>query len=86
MLLEKALLIYIAGHRHPGPCRQHRHSGILYLSLVPEHSGTGAFRDWTGSPYSGTGLVPALAFLFIPVPECMGAGQSDIPVVWRCLE
>jgi len=24
--------IYIAGHRHRGRCRRHRHSGILYLS------------------------------------------------------
>ncbi len=31
----------IAGHRHRGRCRRHRHSGILYLSPVPEHFGTG---------------------------------------------
>jgi hypothetical protein len=32
-------------------------------------SGTGAFRYRTGSPYSGTELVPASEFLFIPVPD-----------------
>ncbi len=31
----------IAEHRHQNRCRRHRHSGILYLSPVPEHSGTG---------------------------------------------
>jgi hypothetical protein len=29
----------------------------------------GAFRYWTRSPYSGTGLVPASALLFISVPD-----------------
>jgi hypothetical protein len=43
-------------------------------------SGTGAFRYRTGSPYSSTGLVPASAFRFIPVPDCLDARQSDIPV------
>ncbi len=33
---------------------------------VPQ-SGTDAFRYRTGFSYSGTGLVPASAFLFIPV-------------------
>jgi hypothetical protein len=28
-------------HQHRGRCCRHRHSGILYLSPVPEHSGTG---------------------------------------------
>ncbi len=54
-------------------CRRHRHSGILYLSPVPEHSGTGL------GPYFSTGLVPASAFLFIPVPDWRDAGQSDVP-------
>ncbi len=36
---------------------------------VSEHSDTGAFRYWTGSPYSGTGLVPVSALLFVPVPN-----------------
>ncbi len=45
-----------AGHRHRGQCHLHRHSGIL------DQSGTGAFLYRTGSPYSGTGLVPASAF------------------------
>jgi hypothetical protein len=31
----------IAGHRDRGRCRRHRHSGILYLSPVPQHFGTG---------------------------------------------
>ncbi len=46
-------------------------------------SGTGAFRYQTGSPYSATGLVPASAFLFIPVPDfrltgCRKVRQSGI--------
>ncbi len=32
--------LIIAGHRHQGRCRWHRHSGIPQLSPVPEHSGT----------------------------------------------
>jgi hypothetical protein len=35
------LLADRAGHRHQGRCRWHWHSGILYLSPVTEHSGTG---------------------------------------------
>ena len=31
----------IAGHRHRGLCRRHRHFGIWHLSPVPEHAGTG---------------------------------------------
>jgi hypothetical protein len=31
-------------------------------------SGIRAFWYWTGSPYSGTGLVLASAFFYIPVP------------------
>jgi hypothetical protein len=34
---------------------------------------TGAFRYRTGSPYSGTGLLPASAVQFIPVPVCSPA-------------
>ncbi len=34
----------------------------------PSQSGTGAFRYRTGSFYSITKLVPASAFIFIPVP------------------
>jgi hypothetical protein len=44
-------------------------------------SGTGAFRYLTGSSYPGAGLVPASAFLFIPVPDLSDAGQSSIPVL-----
>ncbi len=38
---------------------------IMYLSPVPEHS--------------GTELVLASEYLFIPVPDWLDAGQSDIP-------
>jgi hypothetical protein len=31
----------IAGHRHRGRCRRHRHSGILCLRPLPEHSRIG---------------------------------------------
>jgi hypothetical protein len=63
-------------HRHRGRCRRHRHSGILYLSPVLEHSVTR-----TGSPYSVTRLVLASEFLFIPVPDWLDNGQSDIPAI-----
>jgi hypothetical protein len=33
--------VSIAGHRHRGRCHRHWHSGILYLSPVPEYSGSG---------------------------------------------
>ncbi len=33
--------VTIAGHRHWGRCRRHRHSGNQYLNPEPEHSGTG---------------------------------------------
>jgi hypothetical protein len=43
-------------------------------------SGTEALRYRTGSPYSGTGLVPITSeFFFIPVPDWLDTGQSDIP-------
>ncbi len=50
--------------RHRGRCRRNRHSDILCLSPVPEHSGTGLGL-----------LIPVpnwfrhRRFLFIPVPE-----------------
>jgi hypothetical protein len=67
------LSILIAGHRHRGRCRRYRHSGILYLSPVPEHSGTGL------DPYSGTLLVPSAEFMFIPLQDWLDAAQSEIP-------
>jgi hypothetical protein len=45
----------IAGYRHRGRCHQQPHTGILYLSPVPEHS--------------GAELLPELAFLFTLVPD-----------------
>jgi hypothetical protein len=56
--LEKAKIkicaLCIAGHRHRGRWRRRRHP--------VSQSSTGEFRHRTGSPYSGTGLVPASAF------------------------
>ncbi len=43
--------------------------------------GTGAFRYWTESSYSGTGLFSTSTFLSIPVPEWSDAGQSGIPAL-----
>ncbi len=43
-------------------------------------SSTGAFRYRTGSSYPGTGVVPAMAFLFIPGPDWVD-GQSGIPAL-----
>ncbi len=34
-------------------------------------------QDW--APYFDTRLVPASEFMFIPVPDWLDAGQSDIP-------
>ncbi len=42
--------ITIAGHRHRGPCRRHRYSGIQHLSPVLLHSSNGL-----GYAYSDTG-------------------------------
>ncbi len=44
-------------------------------------SGSGAFQYRTWSSYSGTGLVLASVFLFIPVPDWSDAGQSVIPAL-----
>ncbi len=41
-------------------------TGIGIPHLVSQ-SGTGSFRYRTGSPYTGTGQVPASLFLFITV-------------------
>jgi hypothetical protein len=41
---------------------------VRYLS-IPE-------PNWV--PYTGTGLVPSLAFLFIPAPDCLDTRQSGI--------
>ncbi len=63
----------IAGHRHQCRRRRHRYYGIRNLSPVPE--------------CSGTGVVPASVFLFIPLPDGPEATQSGIPaftkIVWR---
>jgi hypothetical protein len=45
-----------AGHRNRGRCRRRRHSGVLYLSPVPEHFGTGmgtliTVPDWFRHPH-----------------------------------
>ena len=58
-------LVGIAGHRHRGRCRRHRHSGIMYLSPVQKHSGTGLYPlipvpNWFRHRcfcHSGTGLI-----------------------------
>jgi hypothetical protein len=56
----------IAGHQHRARCHRHRHSGIRYLSLVPERSIP--VPKW----------VRASAFFYIPVPDLPHAGQSGI--------
>jgi hypothetical protein len=51
------------------PSSQSGTGAFCYQSiLVPDRFGIGAFRFLIGSHYSGTGLGPASAFLFIPVP------------------
>jgi len=63
-MLNALVDVDIAGHRHRGRCRRHRHSGILYLSRVPEDSGAGLvslsrYRTASGIGilvHSGTGL------------------------------
>jgi hypothetical protein len=75
---SRKAVISKAGHRHRGRCRFHRHSGILYLSPVPEHSGTGlgflirlstssVRHRHSGIPASGSVISPAL-------PSCGKAG------------
>ncbi len=49
------------------------------IKISTSQSCTGALRYPTCVPYSGTGLVLASAFLFIPVPDWPDAGQSGIP-------
>jgi hypothetical protein len=77
----------IAGHRNRGWVK---HSWASESRPMPPASafrhpvsqyGTGAFRYRTGSSYPDTGQVPASAFLFIPVPDWLDAGQSDIPAL-----
>ncbi len=68
----------IAGHRHQGRYRRHRHSGILYLSLVPEHSGTkmgplNLVPDWFRHQHSFLNTVP-------------DAGQSSIPAFTKSVQ
>ncbi len=67
-------------------CRNHNWASAS--SLMPpasafryqtSQSGTGAFRNQTGFPYSGTGLVPASTFFHIPAPDWPDVGQSGIP-------
>ncbi len=53
---------------------------VLAFRNPASQSGTGAFQYRTVQhPYSDTRLVPASAFLFIPTPNTLHAGQSDIP-------
>ncbi len=79
MLKNRFLFILIhIEHRYRGRCRRHRHSGILYLSPVPEHSGTGLgsllpVPDWFRQRH----------FLFIPVPDWLDAGHSDILAIQK---
>ncbi len=56
------------------PSRRYWYSGIHISSQF----GIGAFRYRNGPPYSGTGLVPASAFLLISVPHWPDAVQSGI--------
>jgi hypothetical protein len=54
--LSPQLVLNIAGHRHRGRCRRHRHFGILYLSPVPDYSGSGLgplipVSDWFRHPH-----------------------------------
>jgi hypothetical protein len=44
-------------------------------------SGTAVKKCRTASFYSGTGSVSASLVFFSPVPDCLDAGQSGIPVV-----
>jgi hypothetical protein len=58
-------------------------SGKLALASAFRHlssqSGTGPKKCRTVS-HSGTGPVPTSFILFTPVPDCIDAGWSDIPV------
>jgi hypothetical protein len=64
----------IAGHRHRGQCRWHRHSGILYISPVPNI----LVSDWVLlSRYrTGSGIG-----VFVHPSDWLDAGQFDIPAL-----
>jgi hypothetical protein len=57
------------GRREGMGDKKHSWASASAFRLPVSQSRTGAFRYRTGSSYSGTGLVPASAFLFIPVPD-----------------
>jgi hypothetical protein len=61
------------------------HSWASAFRHPVSQSGTGAFRYRTRSPYSRTGLFLISEFLFIPVPDWLDAGQSDIPAFLKKL-
>jgi hypothetical protein len=50
-------------------CRTFWHSSSAFQISSSQYS-TEAARHRNGSPYAGTGLVPASTLLFIPVSEC----------------
>jgi len=52
-----------------GAAQNHSWASALELDHPVSQSGTGAFRYRIGSLYSGTGLVPASAFLLVQVPD-----------------
>ncbi len=52
------------------------------LAFRQLRSGTRAFRYQTWSSYSGTGLVPASAYLFIPV-TLSDTGLTGCRIVWH---
>jgi hypothetical protein len=66
-------VLSIAGQWHRGRCH------FWHLSSVLEHSGTG--RGPFDSFTPGTGLVPASAFLIIPVQDWPDAGHYSIPAI-----
>ncbi len=58
-IMSKHDLVAAYKHRHRGRCRRHRHSGILYLSPVPDWVPLFWYRTGSGIGifvHSGTGL------------------------------
>ncbi len=52
---------------------------LLDMADIIKAKQSKTFRYRTGSPFSGIWLVPASEYLFIPLPDWLDAGQSNIP-------
>jgi hypothetical protein len=61
-------IIQLAGHRHKGWCRRHRHSDIWHISPLPEQPGTGVVR-YRSCPVPEQSVTEAFRYWISPVPN-----------------